>query len=322
MDKLPKNIQDILDKKQDFIDYNRDKLESSVIDMQEKLLKRFIEEILPELDIKEGQILNTSKNLRLIEKLDSLYTDFNQVNQTKIVKSLGESLLSLNNFNNNYFSELQLNEVTKKRFDQVVKSTDKLMSLRIGISENGEIKSGGYLDSFITDRTLLTELKQTIIRNVTGQQSLTDFKNSIKEKIIGNETVTGGFEKYYRQFAYDTYQEYDRAYSKQMADEFKMNYAIYQGGLIKDSRDFCRDHENHVYIRSEIDNFGKWTYAKAENIKEFHDSGDHKGIPSYISKFPNYDPFTHCGGFQCRHSLGWINKSMAERLRPELKNIN
>lgn len=318
MAKLPKKIQDIVDKKQSYIDANRSKLEASVIKMQEQLLQSFIENILPELETKDGQILNTPKNLKLIEKLDSLYTEFNNTTQTKVVKSLGESLVNLNKFNNDYFSEITLNETTKKKFDAIVSKTDKLISARIGITPEGEVNTGGFLDSFVTDRTLLTDLKKSIIQNITGQQSLADFKKSIKEKIVGSDQVTGGFERYYRQYAYDVYQEYDRAYGKQMADEFGLNYALYQGGLIGDSRDFCRDHENHVYTREEVANFGKWTYAKAEHITTFKDPGSQTGVPSYIENFPNYDPATNCGGFNCRHQLTWITKAAAIRIRPEL----
>jgi hypothetical protein len=154
---------------------------------------------------------------------------------------------------------------------------------------------------------------------VTSGQSLTDFRKIIKEKIVGNKEVIGGFEKYYRTYAYDTYQQYDRAYGNQMATEFKLDYAIYQGGLINDSRDFCRDHENHVYTRDEVANFGKWTYEKAKNISTFNDPGSQSGIPSYIKSNKNYDPFTDCGSYNCRHQLSWITKQAAERLRPELK---
>lgn len=307
MAKLPNKIQDIVNKKQDFIDSNRNKLEASVIRMQEKLLNELIEKIIPELDVKDGQILSTSKNLRLIEKLDNFYTDFNAINQTKIVKSLGEGLVGLNKFNTNYFNEITLNEVTKKRFDQVNKATKDLMAVRVGITPQGEIKTGGFLDSFVTDRTLLTELKQSVIQNVTGQQSMASFKQSLKDKIIGTDKVSGGFEKYYKTFAYDVFQQYDRAYGKQMADEFQMNYAIFQGGIINDSREACIEHDNKVYTRDEIANFKYWKDSTGE-------------IPSYISKFPNYDPFTDGFGFNCRHSYSWITRSMAIRLRPELAN--
>lgn len=316
---LPKSLQDIVDKKQDYIDKNRNRLESDVIKMQEAFLQRFIEEILPELETKDGLILNTTKNLKLIERLDQIYNDFNNTNQAKIVKSLGQSLLGMNKINQDYFNQITLNEVTKKRFDSVASNTDKLLSARIGVNDKGEIIKGSYLDSFITDNSLLTDLKQTVVKHITGGQPITEFRKVIKDKIIGNKDVTGGFEKYYRTFAYDTYQQYDRAYGNQMAAEFKMDYALYQGGLINDSRDFCRDHENHVYTRDEIKEFGNWTYEKAKNIDTFNDPGSQTGIPSYIKSNKNYDPFTDLGSYNCRHQLSWITKQAAERLRPELK---
>jgi hypothetical protein len=315
MAKLPNKIQDIVDKKQAYIDDNRSRLESSVIKMQEELLRQFIEEIIPEIETKDGQILNTAKNLRLIEKLDNVYTKFNNTTQASVVKDLGQSFLGLSKFNNDYFSEISLNDVTSKRFDKVMSGTNELMSARLGITKNGEVKTGGFLDSFVTDRTLLTELKQSIIQNVTGQQSLASYKEYLKTKIVGTPEVSGGFEKYYRTFAYDSYQQYDRAYGKTVADEFRMDYAIYQGGLIKDSRDFCKEHENKVFTRDEIADFDKWKLPK--------DSTESPGpgeVPSYIANFPNYSPEIDCGGFNCRHQLSWITKSMAERLRPELKN--
>lgn len=312
MAKLPDNIQKLIDQKQKFIDDNRDKLEGSVIKMQEALFEKVLENIIPELETKDGQILNTPKNLRLIEKLDALYNNFNKTIQSDVVKSIGNTLGSLNNFNANFFSTI-LSDETKKKFKEVINKTNNLMAVRLGVSGDGEVKTGGFLDSFVTDRTLLTELKQSTIRNVTGQQSLTDFRNSLKKTIVGDDKVKGGFEKYYRTFAYDVYQEYDRAYGKQMADEFKLDYALYQGGLIKDSRDFCEEHNNKVYTREEVAKFKEWKLPK--DTKESPGAGE---VPNYIANFPNYDPAVHLGGFNCRHTITWIPYSYAVKLRPDL----
>lgn len=316
MAKLPDDIQDIIKRKQEYIDSNRSRLEANVIKMQEALLSRFIEDILPQLETENGNIKSTPNNMRLIEKLDALYQEFNATNQTKVVKELGESLLRLNQLNSSYFKNLVKGDAIEKRFDSVIKNTNDLMSARLGVAKDGKITKGSYLDSFITDNTLLTELKQSIVSNVTGQQTIEKFRKDIRDKIVGNSQVTGGFEKYYRQFAYDTYSQYDRAYGKNAADEFGLNYAVYQGGLIDESREFCEEHQGKVYTREEIKQFGKWKLP--EDTKEYPGPGE---VPSYIAKFPNYDPFTNLGGFSCRHQLTWITKSYAERLRPELKSL-
>lgn len=314
MAKLPDDIQEIIKRKQEYIDSNRSRLEANVIKLQEALLNRFIEEILPQLETENGSIKSTTNNMRLIEKLDALYQEFNATNQTKVIKELGESLLRLNSLNSTYFKKITESEKLKTRFDSVISKTNDLMSARLGVGKDGKIIKGSYLDSFITDNTLLTELKQSIVSNVTGQQTIEKFRKDIRDKIVGNSQQTGGFEKYYRQFAYDTYSQYDRAYGKNVADEFGLNYAIYQGGLIDDSRDFCEEHQGKVYTREEVKEFGKWKLPK--DTKEYPGPGE---VPSYIAKFPNYDPFTCAGGFNCRHQLTWVTKSYAERLRPDLK---
>ena len=49
--KTPKRITDSLNKKQAYIDAGRDKLEKSVIRMQERLLKDLLSDIIPELEV-------------------------------------------------------------------------------------------------------------------------------------------------------------------------------------------------------------------------------------------------------------------------------
>jgi hypothetical protein len=303
---LPRKIQNLIDKKQEFIDSQRSKLERSVVDMQEKLLNIIISDAISELDTKDGKILNTTRNYRILAELDNVYNEFNVIAQIEVVTKMGQGLINLNELNAKYFSVVKLDDITSKRFDLVVAKTDKLMASRIGITPEGEIKTGGFLDSFISDNRLLTNTKQIVARGITGGMNITDLRNDLKQVIVGTEDTAGGFEKYYKQFAYDTFQEYDRAYAKTMADEFGMDYAVYSGGLIKDSRDFCREHNNKVYSRDEIAEFGNWIDPK---------TGD---VPSYISEFPGYDPFTHLGGFNCRHSLNWIPKASAIQMRKDL----
>jgi hypothetical protein len=311
---LPNKLKDLLIQKQDYINSQRDNLEKSVIDMQDKLLNKVIADAISELDTQDGKILNTVRNFKILSALDDVYSQFNEASQKLVVQKMANGLLGINTFNSQYFKIVSLNETTTKRFDSVIQKTNKLMSAKIGITDQGEIKTGGFLDSFISDNRLLTESKQLVSRGITGGQNITDVKADLKAKIVGTQDYTGGFERYYRQFAYDTFQEYDRSYSKNAADEFGMNYALYQGGLITDSRDFCIAHNNKVFTRDEIMQFGEWVLP--DDTKEKPGPGE---VPNYIANFPGYDPFTCCGGFNCRHSLGWVTKGYAIQLRPELK---
>lgn len=79
----------------------------------------------------------------------------------------------------------------------------------------------------------------------------------------------------------------------------KGQYAIYQGGLIQDSRQFCKERNNKVFTKAEI-----------ESWKELEWEG----------KPENYDPFINVGGTGCRHTLDWISIELAVILRPDLKH--
>lgn len=320
MAKLPKNLQDIFNAKEEYLNSQRSKLESNVLSMQEKLLNKLIADIVSELDTENGQIKQTTKNMRLISQLEQTYEQFNASTQIPVIKEFGKGLIGIGEFQQKYFKEFT-NESIKKRFNSVVKNTDEFMKTRIGVNAKNELIDGGFLDSFIKDRTLLNDLKQITMRAVTGQLPINEYKILLRYKVAGNDKVDGKFQQYYRQFAFDQYNEYDRAYANTLATEFKLDYALYQGGLIDESRDFCRDHNGFVYTREEISKFGEWTYGKAEHIKDFNDSGDRIGVPSYIKKFPSYNPFINLAGFSCRHSLTYIDKITAVRLRPELKDL-
>jgi len=321
MAKLPKNLQDIFNAKEEYLNTQRNRLEKNVLLMQDKLLNKVISDIVSELDTENGQIKQTTKNIRLISQLEQTYEQFNITTQIPIIKEFGKGLLGIGKFEKDYFKEFTTDDSIKRRFALVVSNTDEFMKARIGVGTKNELVEGGFLDSFIKDRSLVNDLKQITTRAVTGQMPIDEYKTLLKYKTIGNDQVDGKFQQYYRQFAYDQYNEYDRAYANTLSTEFKLNYAVYQGGLIEDSRDFCRDHNGHVYTRDEISRFGEWTYAKAEHITFFNDPGSQIGVPSYIKKNPMYNPFISLGSYNCRHSLTYVDKVTAFRLRPELKNI-
>lgn len=309
MAKLPKKLQDILDAKEEYLNSNRDKLERSVISMQEKILNDIIKDVVSELDTDNGKIKQTTKNMRLINQLEETYAAFNKTVQLPVVQELGKGLLGINKFNIEYFTKMAIGVTTKERFNSIVNKTNDFMRTSIGVGKDGEINTGGFLDSFLTDRSLINDAKQLTIRAVTGQSSLADFKRELYDKVIGTEEKLGKFESYYKGFAYDAYSEYDNTYANNLAVEFKMNYAFYEGGLIKDSREFCKVHNGKVYSREEIMKFGSWKDSSGR-------------VPSYIASFPGYNPLVNLGGFNCRHMLGWITDNIAFQLRPELKKTS
>jgi hypothetical protein len=114
------------------------------------------------------------------------------------------------------------------------------------------------------------------------------------------------------------YQLYDAAYNSTLAQEFDMNYFIYQGGLIKDSRDFCAAHNNKVFSREEAADWVNWVPSMGDYPAGYEIKQKDTSHPSYMD-YPGYTPLVDRGGYNCRHMLGWISDELAFDLRPDLK---
>lgn len=313
--KTPRRITEILNRKQEFIDLNRDKLEASVIKLQDRLLSDLLSELIPQLDIKDGVITDNVKNYRLLSGLDKIYTDFTVVSNSIITSQVVKVTTGLTEIGMEYF-KMVLNEDMLSRFDRVVSSTVNKMNLRIGINSKGTIK-GGFLDSIIKDPTAATSIKNYVSKSVTGQIDSKEFIKGLSKLVTGNEK-TGLLERQYQRYSYDLYQQYDRAYNVSLAQEFDMKYFLYQGGLIEDSRDFCVAHNNKVWSVDEAADWDRWMPWMGEYPPDYVIKGDPYVIPSYLG-YAGYQPLIDFGGYNCRHGIGFISDELAMQLRPELK---
>ncbi len=92
-------------------------------------------------------------------------------------------------------------------------------------------------------------------------------------------------ERYLRTYAYDTFSHVQRAVDLNLADTYGLNCFVYEGNLIKDSRDFCQEHLGQIICRDQF-----------EEIQAEDWAGKNPDVPFEIS----------LGGYNCRHSAMWI----------------
>lgn len=314
--KVPKRIGDLLTKKEEYLRTHRNRLEKSVLKLQGGLLDKIIAEVVPSLDMKDGIIQDTEHNYRVISELDKVYKQFTDMSSKMISAQFAGVTDGIVRMSEKYMRAVIPDNITPK-FDKVIKATAKKINLRVGL-DGGEMFRGGFLETFLKDQTLGMQVKNYIAKSVTGQIDSKEFITGLQKLIKGDEGP-GALEKQYQRYAYDLYQQYDRAYNSSLADEFDMKYFIYQGGLIDESRDFCVAHNNKVWSREEAAEWVSWTPAKGEypagyKIKQ----KDPYAHPSYMD-YPGYTPLVDAGGYNCRHSIGWISDELAFELRPDLK---
>lgn len=286
---MSKRHQQFMIRRTSLIDGLVNVLEKQVEAGQRELLDKTVLQFVDQLDVTDGgRIRNTIKNKRLLQTIDKVFTEWGKTAGVEISKSIVEGLQSTLNFNNTYFKmfteEAELLPLHKKVTDT--------LRYWIGLDENGGVQKNGYLDTIINNNEVKNQIKDLTVKAIISQQGYNETKRALRDLVLGSGEKAGAMERYYRNYIYDTFSKVDRLTGDIYADGLGFNFAIYEGGVIKTTRRFCREKNGNVYHRSEIAEFNP---QKA--------------------KQPNYDPFTDLGGYGCRHHLNWIPDSVAKALR-------
>lgn len=276
--------------------------------LQSKLLEIVFDDFISKLDVENGYVKNTKANKDRISALNKLFERFQNIEFAQSLTVMVSDFKDIHNLNIDYFSQ-----INKKKVSQIQSKVFDKLKVNLGI-EGKKLKSGGFLDSFIKDSKLRDKIKQTTLRAITSENvTLKDYRQSVKNLIKGKGKTDGGFERHFKTFATDTYTLFDRQTNLEFAEALNLKYAVYAGGLIETSRPFCEVRNNKVFTTDEIKLFGtsKDKYGGYSDKKD----GMFQGKP--VNEV--YDPFTQCGGYNCRHTLNYISKALALQLRPDLK---
>jgi len=246
---------------------------------------------------------------KLLEDQDDFFNKFwRQFNNTYqavvlgvIAKDLEDILIS----NQEYFlAEAGSTKAIKAAIEEVTKRMIKAF----GFSDTGKVVQGGYISEIQADITVKRAFKGYIIK-LDRNTVLTEAQTADLELYIkGDDKTKGIWESYYSQIdrsnssIFDVYQKADRMIQDEMALELQLDAAMYVGGLIETSRDFCRARNGKIFLRSEIAQWAKLEWS---------------GKPK-----SGYDPFVDLGGYYCRHHLSYLGNATAMRLDKTLELEN
>lgn len=265
---------------------------------QEKgLSRRLVDDVLAELEFDpKGKLVNNARN---IAKLDRLLEKVMKEHRDKETKALLAFVLAsmgtIAAFNVKYFSAF----TTKKDATAMVKATDPYVNAWLGIDNKGKLKEGGYLDTLNSDNTVRNKLRDMMLRGLATGETLARLRKGVRGYIEGEPGKPGALQARNDEVVNDVFSKVDRYQANNVAAKLDMNYAVYEGGLIKTSRKFCRERNGKVFTRAEILKFDPPT-----------------------GKQPNYDPLVDLGGYNCRHHLNWIPRTLAVALRPDLRTAS
>ena len=314
--KPPKRISELLLQKEIFLLDMRTKLQGTVLKLQSNLFETLIEEIIPQIETRDGVIIESARNYELVSRLNKVYDTFDAKVASTILPMLNKNLDIIKTASEGYFSML-LGDELPKRFDKIIKATQLITDLKIGLRSGKMIRGGVIMNMLESDRATL---QQQMSKAISSKMNMRDFIKVIKENVKGTDVKSGSLDRQFKMFAYDTYRQYDSAYSKNLAEEFGFKYFVYNGVLIDDSRDFCVCHNGKVFSVDEAQTWKDWVPDDCEfpvgyKIRQ-KDTSVH---PGYMN-VPGYDPLVDLGGYNCQHHLGYITDSMAFKMRPDLRD--
>ena len=282
-----KTLKEFTKKRTKLIGSLMSSMQSQIAENQRKVYERILDKFIDKLEKDEdGNVKNNDHNRRLLNEIDEVFKEYNKKEGRQTIELLLQSVTSIMSFNQGYFQALDGNARTLK----IMPKVKDFMKVWLGI-KGDVVEPNGYLDKLVSNDPAKIALKNQAMKIVIGQEGFEDAKKQIKTLIDGNQNTMGALEKHHRNFAFDLYSQIDRATSDVIRNDLGFVFAIYEGGLIETSREFCEEHDGKIYHISEI-----------KKMKPT------EGIP------PNYNPITDAGGFNCRHHWNYISTALAKAM--------
>lgn len=286
-------IKEILAEK----DFRMDDIPGGMVKSAEKASKEAVKELtrlLNQLELEDGKIALTEKNLALIEKIaikiqDSVF----ESGYLDAIKDFASGIKEQAGLTNDYFvkvfgDEFQQEEIYKK----LIQETQR--------------KAVEALASDAVQAQFITPLKQQLSAAITTGSTFAETVKQLTNFIEGNKEVEGRLIRYVKQVAYDGFAVADRSYTHAVADRIGAEWYRYTGGTIKDSRPFCVERNGKYFHKKEIEKWASLEWAGKNN------SSDKATI------------FAFAGGWNCRHSImpvseNSVPKEVLERNKANVK---
>lgn len=285
-----KEINKLIKRRDGLIDYINKNLEQKIKSGQKEMFDLFVSGLVDKMQRDEnGKILNNNFNRLLILQVDKTFTEYGKKSGVEVLSAMVTGVNAVLDFNNDYYGKFAPAAELLPLKKNVIEQTRGWLGI-----DGNQTTENGYLSTLINAETVRNGIKDFALKAVTSQIGWAEAKRNLSTMIQGDREKLGALEKYHRNFAYDLFSQVDRATAKTYADKLKFDFAIYEGGLIETSREFCKEHNGNVYHKTEVEKF---------NPK--------------VAKQPNYNPFTDLGGYGCRHTLNWIPTSLALMMRPD-----
>lgn len=283
-----------------------DAFNASVPGLQKDIANE-IELLVKQLDLKNGRIVPSAQNLKLIAQIKAkilkviMSKDFVD-KRNEYLKSFQQVTALQNNYFTSVTKKFKPSSVLKELQKQSLESTLESLS-RAGIDTN------------------VARPVQDILRaNITAGAKYTDLVQQMRDYITTNQTGAGKLERYVKQITTDALNQYSRQYTKVVTDDLGLEWFMYTGAEIESSRPFCKAMLDKKYFhRDEIPDLLNGNFPEfKKNDGKINKKTD---LPEGMIPGTNVENFfAYAGGYNCGHQIVPVDESsVPESLKNKLE---
>lgn len=244
--------------------------------------------------------------------ISQLFTEYVNKDYVVAISQMAKDFVAIAGKNAEYFSPIFSNPTD---FEAVKSKVDGYLLKRFGLEKvegNLKVTTGGYFDNLIKDTSVRQTVQETAYKLQSTGAGLQEYVSTLKDLIQGTpDQPTGAVERWFKTNAFDSYMNVDSSLQEQYSTEVGLDAALYLGGIIEGSRDFCRVRNGKVYLKSEIATWG--------TSKDKEGGYSNKAAGMFNGKPKDYVPQVSRGGYACRHMLNYVSNTVAMSMRDDLE---
>ena len=255
----------------------------SAVEVANKKVFDSVLKLLSELEQKDGYIIPNKANLQKIELI---------AEQIRTTLLEGDYVKALTEYTKTFEAHGQ---VVLETFDIGAKLSDNPFYKDLIKQTQRNVLE--LFDASAIEFQLVSPIKDILTNSISSSMKFSDAVKSIRDFIEGSDTVEPRLLKYAKVYARDAFSIFDRSFTQVVNKEYDIKYWEYAGGIVKGTREFCKNKVGKAFTDDEVRSWAK---------------------DDWQGKNPNTTAqsiFTYLGGYNCMHVLLPISKERYEKLK-------
>ena len=277
------------------IDRRQTALDRTIGGLERELFSMLQAELFGQLEFEGGKLIGNRHNLLLLLRIDTVFNQWQRQFGTDLLREFVLGLLATADMTGEMYTGMGAEQLLKD-----IAADNATVQASIGVDGRGNVVQGSVLYDISKVNQVRQDVKNVVLQAIKQQQTLREFSAALRNYVVSTPDATGRLKTYWRTYAYDIFNQVAEVKNEQFRRGLDLQWFIYVGDVIKDSREFCRKKAGHVFAVIEADT--EWP-------KDPDLIGKKSGVP--------YVPRIDRGRWNCRHRIRYISEEMAVTLDAE-----